>query len=327
LPTPNATSVGEWRGRGEEEEAITVRTALEEAYPGRVTYALGAKSSGDDRSGFAEAVAAAQKSDVVVAVLGEGWFMSGEAASRSEIDLPGVQDELLAELRQTGKPIVLVLFTGRPLALGKVIENTDAILLAWLPGTMGGPAVVDLLTGAYNPSGKLPVTFPRSLGQVPIFYNHKRTGRPFDPAKGPDKWKSQYLDVPNTPEFPFGFGLSYTKFDYLAPKISTARLTPDGEQRISITVSNTGRRAGAEVAQLYIRDIAGSVTRPVRELKGFQKVILKPGESREVTFTLKPSDLAFHHTDMRFAPEPGRFEVFVGADSTAPKIGEFDYVE
>ncbi len=319
--------IGEWRGRGREEEAITVRTALEEAFPDRVTYALGAKSSGDDRSGFAEAVTAAQNSDVVVAVLGEGWFMSGEAASRSEIDLPGVQAELLAELRQTGKPIVLVLFAGRPLALGQAIENTDAILLAWLPGTMGGPAVVDLLTGAYNPSGKLPVTFPRSIGQVPIFYNHKSTGRPFDPAKGPDKWKSQYLDVPNTPEFPFGFGLSYTKFDYLAPKISTARLTPDGEQRISITISNTGRREGAEIAQLYIRDIAGSVTRPVRELKGFQKVSLKPGESREITFTLKPSDLAFHHTDMRFAPEPGRFEVFVGPDSTAPKIGEFDYAE
>lgn len=319
--------IGEWRGRGQEEEAITVRTALEEAFPNRVTYALGAKTLGDDRSGFAAAVAAAEKSDVIVAVLGEGWFMSGEAASRSEIDLPGVQDELLAELRKTGKPIVLVLFTGRPLALGPVLENVDALLLAWLPGTMGGPAIADLLSGAFNPSGKLPVTFPRNVGQVPIFYNYKTTGRPFDPAKGPDKWKSQYLDVPNTPQFPFGFGLSYTKFSYLAPKISTARLTTDGEQRISITISNTGRRAGAEIAQLYIRDVAGSVTRPIRELKGFEKVTLEPGESREVTFTLKPTDLAFHHADMRFAPEAGRFEVFVGGDSTAPKIGEFEYAE
>ena len=319
--------IGEWRGRGREEDAITVRTALEEAFPDRVTYAIGAKTLGNDRSGFAEAVAAAEKSDVVVAVLGEGWFMSGEAASRTDIDLPGVQDELLAELRKAGKPIVLVLFAGRPLALGPVLEHVDAILVAWLPGTMGGPAITDLLTGAYNPSGKLPVTFPRNVGQIPIFYNHKATGRPFDPAKGPDKFKSQYLDAPNTPEFPFGFGLSYTKFAYLAPKIGTARLTPDGEQRISITISNTGNREGAEVAQLYIRDIAGSVTRPVRELKGFSKVSLKPGESREVTFTLTPSDLAFHHADLRFAPEPGRFEVFVGGDSTAPKIGEFEYVE
>ena len=253
--------------------------------------------------------------------------MSGEAASRTEIDLPGVQDELLAELRATGKPIVLVLFTGRPLALGPVIENVDAILLAWLPGTMGGPAIADLLTGAFNPSGKLPVTFPRNVGQIPIFYNHKATGRPFDPAKGPDKFKSQYLDAPNTPEFPFGFGLSYTTFAYLAPKISTARLTPNGEQRISITVSNTGSREGAEIAQLYVRDVAGSVTRPVRELKGFQKVALKPGESREVTFTLTPEALAFHHADLSFAPEAGRFEVFVGGDSTAPKIGEFEYAD
>ncbi len=319
--------IGEWRGRGREEDAVTVRTALEEAFPGRVTYALGAKTQGEDRSGFAGAVAAAEAADVVVAVLGEGWFMSGEAASRSEIDLPGVQGELLAALRQTDKPVVLVLFTGRPLALGAAIGHADAILLAWLPGTMGGPAIADLLRGAFNPSGKLPVTFPRNLGQVPIFYSQKRTGRPFDPAKGPDKWKSQYLDVPNTPEFPFGFGLSYTKFAYLAPKISTARLAPGGTQEISITVSNTGNRAGAEVVQLYVRDVAGSVTRPVRELKGFVRVALAPGEAREVTFALRPADLAFHHADLRFAPEPGRFEVFVGGDSTAPKIGEFEYVE
>jgi beta-glucosidase len=294
-----------------------------------VTYVEGAKTGGSDKSGFKAAVAAAKDADVVVAVLGEGWYYSGEAASRSQIDIPGVQEELLAELRQTGKPIVLVLMTGRPLALAPVLENADAVLLAWFPGTMGGPAVVDLLTGAFNPSGKLPVTFPRNLGQVPIFYNHKMTGRPLQPGETPaqHKYKSQYLDVPNSPEFPFGFGLSYTKFAYLAPKIDRATLAREGEQRIAVTVSNTGKQEGTEVAQLYVRDVAGSVTRPVRELKGFQRVSLKPGESREIVFTLHPVDLAFHHADMTFAPEAGRFEVFVGGDSTAPKIGEFEYRE
>jgi beta-glucosidase len=321
--------LGEWRGRGAEEDAITIEKALEGAFPQRVTHVEGAKTGGSDQSGFKAAVAAAKEADVVVAVVGEGWYYSGEAASRTSLDLPGVQEELLAELRKTGKPIVVVLFTGRPLALAPVLENADAVLLAWFPGTMGGPAVVDLLTGAFNPSGKLPVTFPRSLGQVPIFYNHKMTGRPLQPGEGPqsDKYKSQYLDVPNSPQFPFGFGLSYTKFAYLAPKIDRATLTPDGQQRIAVTISNTGKQEGVEVAQLYVRDVAGSVTRPVRELKGFQRVALKPGESREIVFTLRPVDLAFHHADMTFAPEKGRFEVFVGGDSTAPKIGEFEYWE
>lgn len=321
--------LGEWRGRGAEEDAITIEKALETAFPKRVTYVEGAKTGGSDRSGFKAAVAAAKEADVVVAVLGEGWYYSGEAASRSSIDIPGVQEELLAELRKTGKPVVLVLMTGRPLVLAPVLENADAVLLTWFPGTMGGPAVVDLLTGAFNPSGKLPVTFPRNLGQVPIFYNHKMTGRPLQPGEGPqsDKYKSQYLDVPNSPQFPFGFGLSYTQFAYLAPKIDRATLTRDGEQRIAVTLSNAGKREGTEVVQLYIRDVAGSVTRPVRELKGFQRVSLQPGESKEIVFTLRPMDLAFHHADMTFAPEAGRFEVFVGGDSTAPKVGEFEYRE
>lgn len=319
--------LGEWRGRGREEDAISVRTALEEAFPDRVIYAEGAKTLGKDRSGFEEAIAAAERSDVIVAVMGEGWFMSGEAASRTNLEIPGVQTDLLAELRATGKPIVLVLLTGRPLALSSALESVDALLLAWFPGTMGGPAIVDLLTGAFNPSGKLPVTFPRNVGQIPIFYNEKMTGRPLDPTAPQEKFKSKYLDVPNTPEFPFGYGLSYTTFAYSAPKIAIATLAPDGEQRVEITVKNTGKHAGTEIVQLYVRDLAGSVTRPVRELKGFQRVALKPGESREVSFTLRPQDLAFHHADLRFAPEPGRFEIFVGGDSTAPKLGEFEYRE
>lgn len=317
---------GSWEAQGKEQDAVTIHEALEAAFPKRVTYVEGAKSAGNDRSGFADAVAAAKKADVVVAVLGEGWYMTGEASSRSNLSVPGVQPELLAELRKTGKPIVLVLTAGRPLALAPVLENADAVLLVWFPGTMGGPAVVDLLTGAVSPSGKLPVTFPRNLGQVPIFYNHMNTGRPFNPELGPDKYKSQYLDVANTPEFPFGFGLSYTTFNYSKPRVSNSTLAPNGVQHIAITVTNSGNREGTEVAQLYIRDLVGSVTRPVRELKGFQRVTLKPGESREIEFTLRPADLAFYHADMTYAPEEGKFDVFIGGDSTAPKIGEFEYV-
>jgi len=317
---------GSWDGKGREKDAVSVRTALEAAYPGRITYAQGAKTLGDDKSGFKSAVAAAKKSDVVVAVLGEGWFMSGEASSRSELGLPGVQLELLTELHKTGKPIVLVLFAGRPLVLAPVLAQVDAVLLAWYPGTMGGPAITDLLSGAFSPSGKLPVTFPRNVGQIPIFYNVKNTGRPLDPHNPKDKYKTQYLDVPNTPQFPFGYGLSYTRFAYSRPQIATPTLSPDGELRIAVTLTNTGSHDGTEIAQLYVRDVAGSVTRPVRELKGFQRVALKAGESRELSFVLKPADLAFTHGDMSFAPEAGMFEVFVGGDSTAPKIGEFEYV-
>jgi beta-glucosidase len=319
--------IGSWEARGREQEAVSIRQALEAAFPKRVTYAEGAKSAGSDRSGFRAAVAAAEKSDVVVAVLGEGWYMSGEAASRSNLAIPGVQPELLAELAKTGKPIVLVLFTGRPLTLAPVLDHADAVLLAWFPGTEGGPAVVDLLTGAYNPSGKLPVTFPRNLGQVPIFYNHMNTGRPVDPTDPDYKFRTRYLDVANSPEFPFGFGLSYTTFAYSQPSLGSPTLAPEGTQRIHITVTNTGQRDGTEIAQLYVRDVLGSVTRPVRELKGFQKVVLKAGESREITFTLTPADLAFTHADMTFAPEPGRFEVFIGGDSEAPKVAEFEYIE
>jgi len=319
--------LGAWESQGREADAVSIRSALERELPGRVTYAPGCPADGGDRSGFAAALAAAEKSDVVVAVMGEPWWMSGEASSRSNLDLPGHQLELLTELRRTGKPIVLVLLAGRPLVLGPVLDQVDAVLLAWFPGVMGGPAVADLLAGAVNPSGKLPVTFPRNVGQIPIFYSAKASGRPFHPedAIPEDKFKSRYLDVPNTPQFPFGFGLSYTTFACRSPRIESAVLAPDGEERIRVTVTNTGARDGTEIVQLYVRDVAGSVTRPVRELKGFQRVTLKAGESREIGFALRPADLAFHHADMRFAPEAGTFEVFVGGDSTAPKIGEFVY--
>ena len=318
--------LGSWDGRGREADAVSIREALEAAYPNQVTYVQGAKTGGDDRSGFAAAVAAAKRSDVVVAVLGEGWYLGGEASSRTNLSIPGVQSQLLAELHQTGKPVVLVLFSSRPLTLANDLPNADAVLLVWMPGTMGGPAVADLLGGAFSPSGKLPVTFPRVVGQIPIFYNHMMTGRPFDTKRPNYKFMSRYLDAPNTPEFPFGYGLSYTTFSFTNPHVAPT-LVAGGEEKISVTVTNTGSRTGTEVAQLYVRDVVGSVTRPVRELKGFQRVDLKPGESRAITFTLKPADLAFTHSDMSFAPEPGKFEVFVGGDSTAPQVGEFEYVD
>ncbi|HVU25465.1 MAG TPA: glycoside hydrolase family 3 N-terminal domain-containing protein [Opitutus sp.] len=316
---------GSWEGRGREADAVSIREALEAAYPNQVTYVQGAKTGGDDRSDFAAALAAAKRSDVVVAVLGEGWYLGGEASSRTNLFIPGVQSQLLAELHQTGKPVVLVLFSSRPLTLADDLPNADAVLLVWMPGTMGGPAVADLLSGDFAPSGKLPVTFPRVLGQIPIFYNHMMTGRPFDHDRPDYKFMSRYVDAPNTPQFPFGFGLSYTTFSFTDPHVAP-RLTANGEEKITVTLTNTGSRAGTEVAQLYVRDVVGSVTRPVRELKGFQRVALKPGESREITFTLKPADLAFTHSDMSFAPEPGKFEVFVGGDSTAPQAGEFELV-
>ena len=318
--------LGEWRGRGRPEDAISIRTALESALPHQVTYVKGCEVESADRRGFAAAVAAAKKADIVVAVLGESWHMSGEAASRTNIDIPGVQTELLAALHRTGKPVVLVVFAGRPLTLGSALEHADAVLYAWFPGTMGGPAVADLLAGAVSPSGKLPVTFPRSVGQIPIYYNETNTGRPI-PADDPTyKFCSRYQDSPNEPQFPFGFGLSYTNFNYTAARVASATLADGAAQRVSVTVTNAGDRAGTEVVQLYVRDLVGSVTRPVRELKGFQRVTLQPGEAREVVFTLQPSDLAFVHTDLTVAPEPGRFQVFVGGDSTAPLAGEFTYV-
>lgn len=317
--------LGEWRGRGRSDDVFPISRALEAAFPHRVTYAKGCDIDTDDRSGFAAALAAAKNSDVIVAVLGERWNMSGEAASRTHLDLPGVQAQLLAALHKTGKPVVLVVLAGRPLTLANVLNNADAVLYAWFPGTMGGPAITDLLTGDFNPSGKLPVTFPRSVGQVPIYYNETNTGRPVPLDNPTYKFCSRYIDEENSPQFPFGYGLSYTFFKYTHPQIATPTLTDGTKETVSIVVTNTGQREGTEVVQLYVRDLVGSVTRPVRELKGFKRVSLKPGESREVVFELSPADLAFVHNDMTVSSEPGRFQVFIGGDSTAPLAGEFDY--
>jgi len=264
---------------------------------------------------IAEAVAVARKSDVVVAAVGESAEMSGEASSRSDINLPENQKELLEALLATGKPVVMVLFTGRPLTISWEKANVPAILNVWFAGSEAGDAIADVLLGKVNPSGKLSATFPQNVGQIPIFYNHKNTGRPLAEGKWFSKFRSNYLDVPNEPLYPFGYGLSYTTFDYKNLKLSDSGLTTEGQIKVSVEVTNSGDFDGAEVVQLYLRDIVGSVTRPVKELKGFQKVFLKKGETRTIEFTLTEKDLRFYNSDLQFVSEPGDFKVFVGTSS------------
>ena len=319
-----ADQLGCWRGKGDEKETVTLRAALAGLFPGeRLQFAVGCKLLGDDTSGFAAARRAADAADVVVVALGEGANQSGEAHSRASLDLSGPQLALLRELRAAGKPVVLVLMTGRPLLLEAVEPLVDAILVAWHPGTMGGPAIADVLTGACNPSGKLPLTWPRSVGQIPIFYAHKNSGRPA-PRSPDDQYFTRYIDSPNTPLYPFGHGLSYTTFAYDQLRLSSPLLDQGGAPlMVTVRVANTGARAGEEVVQLYVRDRTGSVTRPVRELKGFEKIALAVGEARDLSFRLTAEDLAFWRADLQFCPEAGEFEVFVGTDSTATLSATF----
>ncbi|KAA8480210.1 beta-glucosidase [Arcticibacter tournemirensis] len=270
-----------------------------------------------------EALEIARQSDVIVAALGESAEMSGESSSRTDIGIPQVQTELLAELLKTGKPVVLVLFTGRPLTLKWESENVPAILNVWFGGSEAGDAIADVLFGDVNPSGKLTMTFPIDVGQVPIFYNHKNTGRPLAEGKWFTKFRSNYLDVPNDPLYPFGFGLSYTKFDYSDVKLSSTSLKAGQEITASVTVTNTGSKEGKEVVQLYIRDMVGSITRPVKELKGFKKINLKAGESQEVTFKITEEELKFYNNDLKFVAEPGDFKVFIGTNSRDVKEADF----
>ncbi len=270
-----------------------------------------------------EAVSIANQSDVIILAIGESAEMSGESSSRTEIDIPASQVDLLKELKKTGKPIVVVLFTGRPLALTNMKDMPDSILNVWFPGTEAGNAITDVLFGKVNPSGKLPMTFPRSLGQVPLYYNHKNTGRPLSAEKTEkceyERFRSNFMDECNTPLYPFGYGLSYTQFNYSDMTVSNAN--PKGNQTIqaSVTLTNTGDYDGAEVVQLYIRDVVGSITRPVKELKGFQKVFLKKGESKKVTFNITPEDLKFYNNELKFDWEAGDFDIMIGTDSEQVK--------
>ncbi|WP_407556210.1 beta-glucosidase BglX [Winogradskyella sp. 4-2091] len=277
-----------------------------------------------DKQLLDEALSIAKKADVIIAAIGESAEFSGESSSRTEIGIPQVQKDLLNALLKTGKPVVLVLFTGRPLELVEENENVPAILNVWFPGSEAGLAISDVLFGYVNPSGKLTATFPRSVGQIPIFYNHKNTGRPLSNEEGQfEKFKSNYIDERNEPLYPFGYGLSYTKFDYSNFKISTNSINMDGTIDVSVDVTNSGDYDGKEVVQLYIRDVVGSVTRPLKELKGFQKIEIKKGETKSVTFKLSVEDLKFYNSDLDFVAEPGKFHVFVGTDSRTKMMKEF----
>ncbi|HZN10543.1 MAG TPA: glycoside hydrolase family 3 N-terminal domain-containing protein [Blastocatellia bacterium] len=314
--------IGSWSGDGRAEDAVTLLAAVKARLGARarVTFAKGCEVAGGGEEGIAEAARAAREAEVSIVAVGEAAEMSGEAASRSSLDLPGRQSDLVRAIHAAGKPYVVVLMNGRPLSINWIAENSPAILEAWFGGTQGGPAIADALFGDVNPGGKLPLTFPRSAGQAPLYYNHKNTGRPPDPQ---NKYTSKYLDAPWTPLYPFGHGLSYTQFRLADLRLSATEIAAEGRVGVGVEVENVGRLAGDEVVQLYIRDVAGSRTRPVRELKGFARVTLRPGERRRVEFTLAPEHLGFYDREMRFVVEPGEFRVFVGTSSVGGLEAQF----
>ncbi|MDO7851769.1 glycoside hydrolase family 3 N-terminal domain-containing protein [Hymenobacter convexus] len=281
----------------------------------QLRYAKGCDTSGDSRAGFEQAVAAAKGADLVVLAVGETWDLSGEAKSRTDLHLPGPQEELFKALKATGKPVAVVVFGGRPLVFDAIADQADAILYAWWPGSEGGLALADVLFGDYNPAGKLPITFPRNVGQIPIAYNQQyNTGRPIT-KPGDIKYKSAYIDAPNTPRYAFGHGLSYTSFTYSDLKISRPQLKAGESVQVSFTLTNSGKAAGEEVAQLYLRDPVASVVRPLKELKDFQKISLKPGQSKTITFTIGKDKLAFYNQQLEWVAEPGKFNLMVGSAS------------
>jgi beta-glucosidase len=323
--------LGPWWGAGRDTDAVTVFDGINQQSAG-ATYAEGCKLSntepphtdpegcGSD-AGFAEAVAVAKAADQVVLALGETREMSGEAAARSTLDLPGRQEELISAIKATGKPFAVVLFSGRPLALEGVVDDAPAILEAWFPGVQAGPAVADVVFGKVNPGGKLPVSFPRRLGQVPIYYNHEPTGRPCNPDQ---KYNSRHRDIPScSPLFVFGHGQSYTTFEVSDLRLSSSTVSKNGSLRASVTVANTGGRKGDEVVQLYLHDPVASISQPVRRLRGFERVTLDPGQTRTVTFRLDKSDFGFYDNRGKFVVEPGQIDVYAGNSSSADMVRSF----
>jgi len=340
---------GTWSVATDFDKAITVKEGLQNALGNnaKILYAKGSNlvydslyeeratmfGRGLHRDGRSadelrnEALAIAAQSDIIVAALGESSEMSGESSSRSDIRIPDAQRDLLAALLKTGKPVVLVLFAGRPMEIKWESENVPAILNVWFGGSEAGNAIADVLFGDVNPSGKLTTTFPQTIGQVPIFYAHKNTGRPLDEGKWFEKFRSNYIDVSNDPLYPFGYGLSYTKFNYGDIKASSAALKGNQTLTASVTVTNAGSVTGKEVVQLYIRDLVGSITRPVKELKGFQKIELKAGETKTVSFNITPEDLKFYNADLKYDWESGDFEIMIGTNSSDVKKVKINWVK
>ena len=343
LANNHSEMLGTWAVSGDNTKSVTIQQGLQNVAGNNVQFLYANGANITDETSFAkrispfakpteidarspdtliqEAVEVAGKADVVVVVVGEAAEMSGESASRTDLDLPGSQRKLVEALIKTGKPLVVVLMNGRPLAIPWLDEQAPALVEAWFAGTEAGNAIADVLFGNYNPSGKLTTSFPRNVGQIPVYYNYKNTGRPFE--GGSPKFKSDYLDVVNEPLYTFGYGLSYTSFTYDTIKLSQTGLRAGQSITASIIVTNSGDIAGEETVQLYIRDLVGSVTRPVKELKGFQKVFLKAHESKKVEFTITVNDLKFYNSDLKYVAEPGEFKLFIGTNSRDVKEANF----
>lgn len=333
-----AEQLGTWSFDGEPDHSITPLVAIQNDFGSQVKIIAekGLSNSRDKNpQGIERAVAAAKKADVVLYFSGEEAILSGEAHCRADISLPGAQSELLSALKKTGKPVVLIVMAGRPLTISKEVAEADVVLYAFQGGTMAGPALADLIFGKAVPSGKLPVTIPKMVGQVPIYYAHKMTGRPASnmvliddiPVGAPQTSlgnTSYYLDAGDKPLFPFGFGLSYTTFSYSTVKISKSEMSEGDSLKVECTITNTGKFEGSEVAQLYTRDLVATLARPVRELKGFQKINLKVGETKTVSFTLKPDQLAFWNADLKKSTEPGEFQVWISTDSESGNSATFN---
>ncbi|AXG74861.1 beta-glucosidase BglX [Flavobacterium arcticum] len=339
LANDKTSPLGSWRIGADDGTAVSVLEGLKQYNGNELVYAKGAdvalgnpmfiretKINMTDKSGFSEAVNTAKNADVVIMVLGEHGLQTGEGRSRSEIGLPGVQQELLETVYKANPNIVLVLTNGRPLTIPWAAENIPAIVEAWHLGTQSGNAIAQVLYGDYNPSGKLPMSFPRNVGQLPIYYNHKNTGRPIEEAPESVFW-SHYNDVDNSPLYPFGYGLSYSSFEYSNLKISSDKLTTNGNITISVDVKNTSKTDGKEVVQLYLHDLYASVTRPVRELKGFELTAIKAGETKTVTFTINEKTIAFYTANKKWESETGDFKVYVGGSSDATLESNFTYTK
>lgn len=314
--------LGSWNALGKAEDVVTVIEGIRKQVSAqtKIVYAKGCDIQEVCGNDLTEALSLANHADAVIVVVGESAAMSGEAASKVNIDLPGHQQELVNELYKTGKPLVVILMNGRPLTISWMGEKASAILETWFLGIEAGNAIADVLFGDVNPSGKLPITFPQNVGQIPIYYNHKNTGRPMTD----DMYTSKYIGSPQTPLYPFGFGLSYTSFVYENLKVSPKQISPNGSLIVSVDVTNTGKVAGEETVQLYIQDKVASVTRPVKELKDFTKINLQPGEKKTVQFTIRPEQVAFYNLDMKWNIEPGMFNVFVGGNSQDVLQSEYE---
>lgn len=318
--------LGGWSAESDSKMVVTVLEGIKNKVGdyANIEYVEGCKVEGNDKSGFKEAIRVVEDAEIAIVVVGELRGMTGEASSRANIDLPGVQEDLLKELKKTKKPIIVVLMNGRPLTIPWLEDNVDGILESWFGGIQTGNAVADILFGDYNPSGKLPVTFPRYVGQIPIYYNHKNTGRPGDPK---DYHTSRYIDMSFSPLYPFGYGLSYAKFEYSDPIIKNTKIKKADSVFVSVNIKNIGKREGTEIVQLYVRDLVGSVTRPVKELIDFTRIFLKPGETKSVEFIVTTDKLKFYDINMNYVVEPGDFKVFVGTNSSDVKEASFSVID